>query len=58
MCDHGTPRAYFLNSYREVVNHENTSLGDRPGVIAANGPSHLLKIIAEFISTLMHIIGL
>jgi len=26
-------------------------------VIAANEPSHLLKIIVEFISTLMHIIG-
>jgi len=27
-------------------------------VIAANEPSHLLKIITEFISTLMEIIGL
>ena len=27
-------------------------------VIAANEPSHLLKIFAEFISTLMHTIGL
>jgi hypothetical protein len=27
-------------------------------VIAANEPSHLLKIIVEFISTLMHSTGL